>query len=237
MKLNIIWFWQARGAWLLYKSNSFGEGFLFATLKGFSVIDAREGIKDEFRLAIGNSWSTGRTLFNVDSGDIPKPTYSADKSKDNNHGHQPIPSMLILDATFRNSSTNVSLCVQRPKLLVALDFLLAIAEFFVPSLQSILSDEEERTPLPLINAIILDQKIYVQSSSVLSLSPQKPLIVDDEKFEHFIYDGKGGKLILQSWDGRNVSDNTTGIIIHVGNGKRLQFKNVTIVVLSDCIFF
>ncbi|KAG0474798.1 hypothetical protein HPP92_014484 [Vanilla planifolia] len=147
--------------------------------------------------------------------------------------------MLILDATFKNSLTNISLCVQRPKLLVVLDFLLAISEFFVPSLRSVLSDEEEILPMPLSNAVIIDQQIYFQPSVVFSLSPLRPLLVDDAKFEHFIYDGKGGKLFLQSRDGRNISMFNTEIIIHVGDGKRLQFKNVTIVnghCLDNCVF-
>ncbi|KAK8950503.1 hypothetical protein KSP40_PGU008212 [Platanthera guangdongensis] len=228
---------QAREAWLLFKSNSFSEGFLFATIKDFLVIDAREGIKDEFRLAIGKSWSADSTLFDADGDDFSKSTHYVEKNNGDDFGDKPIPPMLILDATTRDSSTNISLCVQRPKLLVALDFLLAIAEFFVPSLHSMLSNDEESAPLPL--AIILDQQIFVQPSSVFSLSPQKPLIVDDEKFEIFIYDGKGGKLYLKDRDGRNISDITSEIIIHVGNQKRLQFKNVTIVnghCLDSCVF-
>nr|CAB3500118.1 unnamed protein product [Digitaria exilis] len=56
---------QASGAWLLYKSNTRGESFLYATLKGFSVFDDREGTKDELRLAIGKS-ATVRDTSSVD---------------------------------------------------------------------------------------------------------------------------------------------------------------------------
>ncbi|KAG0473020.1 hypothetical protein HPP92_014877 [Vanilla planifolia] len=229
---------QARGAWILYKSNLRGDGFLFATLKGFSVIDVREGIKEELRLAIGKSWGTEST-FSSDASDTLRLTRPGEKNVLCELNSQSIPSMLILDATFKNSLTNISLCVQRPKLLVVLDFLLAISEFFVPSLRSVLSDEEEILPLPLSNAVIIDQQIYFQPSVVFSLSPLRPLLVDDAKFEHFIYDGKGGKLFLQSRDGRNISKFNTQIIIHVGDGKRLQFKNVTIVnghCLDNCVF-
>ncbi|KAG0473074.1 hypothetical protein HPP92_014931 [Vanilla planifolia] len=229
---------MARGAWILYKSNLRGDGFLFATLKGFSVIDVREGIKEELRLAIGKSWGTEST-FSSDASDTLRLTRPGEKNVLCELNSQSIPSMLILDATFKNSLTNISLCVQRPKLLVVLDFLLAISEFFVPSLRSVLSDEEEILPLPLSNAVIIDQQIYFQPSVVFSLSPLRPLLVDDAKFEHFIYDGKGGKLFLQSRDGRNISKFNTQIIIHVGDGKRLQFKNVTIVnghCLDNCVF-
>lgn len=222
---------QASGAWMLYKSNTCGEGFLFATLRGFSVIDAREGTKEELRLAIGKSGTIGYRSFDGDN-DAQHMVGTQEEELSDEPGHQPVPSMLILDAIFRNSLTSVSMCIQRPKLLVALDFLLAVAEFFVPSVRSMLSSGEDKDPLLVGGAIILDQPVYVQPTSILSLSPQKPLIVDDERFDHFIYDGKGGQLYLQNAEGRTLSDPATEPIIYVGNGKRMQFKNVTVVVYS-----
>jgi len=213
---------------MLYKSNTCGEGFLFATLKGFSVIDAREGTKEELRLAIGKSGTIVRSLDGDNYVQHLIDTEEGNVSME--LGPQPVPSMLILDANFRNTLTSVSLCIQRPILLVALDFLLAIAEFFVPSVGNMLSSGEDNDPLLVGGAIILDRPVYSQPASIFSISSQKPLIVDDEKFDHFIYDGKGGQLYLQNTDGSSLSDSAPEPIIYVGNGKSLQFKNVTIMV-------
>lgn len=212
---------------MLYKSNTSGEGFLFATLRGFSVIDARLGTKEELRLAIGKSGSVVRYLdrndgvkqMDSDEGDVPEEVEL-----------QSAASMLILDAIFRNSLTSVTVCIQRPKLLVALDFLLVVVEFFVPSVGNMLSSEENNNPLLGDGAIILDEPVFFQPSSVFYLSSKKPLIVDDERFDHFIYDGKGGQLYLRNTEARTISDSALEPVIFVGNGKRLQFKNVAVMV-------
>ncbi|KAJ0970742.1 hypothetical protein J5N97_018701 [Dioscorea zingiberensis] len=230
---------QASGAWLLYKSNSSGESYLFATLRGFSVIDDREGTKEESKLAIGKpgSISIASLCYGADD-DIQHLNNARERDITRDFGFEPIPSMLILDVLFRKSSTDISLCIQRPKLLVALDFLLAIVEFFAPSLRTTLSNEEDDL-LHIVDAIILDQPVYSQPSPEFSISPQKPLIVDDERFDHCIYDGKGGRLFLQDREGKVLSVPRLETIIYIGNGKKLQFKNVTIVdgaYLDCCIF-
>ncbi|XP_039123130.1 uncharacterized protein LOC120259563 isoform X5 [Dioscorea cayenensis subsp. rotundata] len=229
---------QASGAWLLYKSNSSGESYLFATLRGFSVIDDREGTKEESKLAIGKSGSiTFESLF-YDGDDIQRLNHSREKDALEYFGFEPIPSMLILDILFRKSSIDISLSIQRPKLLVALDFLLAITEFFTPSLRATLSNEEDDL-LYIAGAIILDQPVYFQPSPEFSISPQKPLIADDERFDHFIYDGKGGRLYLRDREGKVLSVPRLETVIYIGNGKKLQFKNVTIVdgAYLDCSVF
>lgn len=217
---------QVSGAWLLYKSNTLGDGLLSATLKGFTVLDDREGTEQEFRLAIGKPENIGyNPLFSVtDNGN--QYTVTASAAKDNSA--LPVPTMLVLDAKFSKLSTSVSLCVQRPQLLVALDFLFAIVEFFVPTVGAMLSNEDDDNSLQVVDAIILDQPIYYQPLAEMSLSPQRPFIVDNEKFDHFIYDGKGGILHLQDRKGFNLSASSTEPIIYVGNGKRLQFKNIVI---------
>lgn len=227
---------QVSGAWLLYKSNTLGDGLLSATLKGFTVLDDRVGTEQEFRLAIGKPESIGcNPLYSV-TDDGNRYMVTASVSKDNSV--QPVPTMLILDAKFSKLSTSVSLCVQRPQLLVALDFLLAIVEFFVPTVGGMLSNEEDDNSLLMVDAIILDQPIYNQPLAEMSLSPQRPFIVDNERFDHFIYDGKGGILHLQDRKGFNLSTPSTEPIIYVGNGKRLQFKNIVIkngLYLDSCI--
>ncbi|XP_073000916.1 uncharacterized protein [Typha latifolia] len=228
---------QATGAWLLYKSNARGEGFLFATLKGFSVFDNREGTKEELRLAIGKS-ATIRDTSNFGDAYFAPLNNLSEMGVQKKIDPEPIPSMLILDATFRKSSTNVSLCVQRPKFLVALDFLLVVVEFFVPSVRSMLSNEEEKESLLILSEVVFDDQIYTQTSSTAFLSPRKPLIVDDERFDQFIYDGEGGKLYLQDRNGKILSGPCPETFIYVGNGKQLQFRNVTIMsgeYLDSCI--
>uniref|UniRef100_A0A0E0R2L4 PH domain-containing protein n=1 Tax=Oryza rufipogon TaxID=4529 RepID=A0A0E0R2L4_ORYRU len=228
---------QASGAWLLYKSNTREESFLFATLKGFSVFDDREGTKDELRLAIGKS-ATVRDTSSADGYDNPNELDSGERRIQKDLGLEPIPSMLIFDAILRKSSSTVSVCVQRPKFLVALDFLLAIVEFFVPSARSLLSNDEDKDLLHMTSPLVFSDQVYYQERSTMSISPQKPLIVDNEKFDYYIYDGKGGKIYLRDREGKILSGPSAERFIHVLCGKGLQFRNVTIVngeYLDSCI--
>lgn len=216
---------QVSDAWLLYKSNTAGKGFLSATLQGFSVFDDREGVEQEFRLAIGKPQNIGASPLNAFSYYQNQDSVNSGITKGNNF--EPVPTMLMVDMKFGQDSTFVSLCVQRPQLLVALDFLLAVVEFFVPTVSSMLSyDEHNRSHM--LEAIIMDQSIYKQSCAEFSLSPQKPLIVDDESFDHFVYDGDGGILYLKDRQGFNISAASSEAIIYVGSGKKLQFRNVVI---------
>ncbi|KAK9094958.1 hypothetical protein Scep_026427 [Stephania cephalantha] len=221
---------QASGAWLLYKSNSLDEGSLLATLQGFVVVDDREGTKDEYRLAIGKPETLGYGLLQGGWGHPAEHTSHmyTDKKILKYQDVNPITTMLILDAKLNQLSTSVSLCIQRPQLLVALDFLLALAEFFVPMVHGMLSNEMDENLLNIVDAIVLDQPTYSQPSSDFSLSPRRPLIADDERFGCFTYDGKGGNLYLQNSEGSYLCSPTAQAIIYVGNGKRLQFKNVHI---------
>lgn len=229
---------QIIGAWLLYKSNTLGDGFLSATLKGVTVIDDREGTREEFRLAVGVPKNIG---FNSNTHSVTddESHHMVNVTSLKKEAAQPTPTMLILDAKLSKSSTCVSLSVQRPQLLVALDFLLAVVEFFVPSVESMMSNEEDESSLNIIaDAVIMDHPTYVQPSTEFSLSPQKPLVVDDERFDHFTYDGRGGTLYLQDRQGNNLSTDSPEALVYVGSGKKLQFKNVKIkngLYLDSCI--
>jgi vacuolar protein sorting-associated protein 13A/C len=226
---------QISDAWLLYKSNTLGEGFLSATLKVFTVIDDREGTEQEFKLVIGKLESVGSSPLHTVTYDENQRVVDVTVFGENDV--KPVPTMLILDAKFSKLSTFVSLCVQRPQMLVALDFLLAVVEFFVPSAGNMLSNEEDKNSIHVIDAIILDQSTFKQPSAEFSLSPQRPLIVDDERFDHFIYDGNGGVLFLKDRRGYNLEASNTEAIIYVGSGKKLQFKNVVIKVLDFTYIF
>ncbi|XVF52445.1 hypothetical protein PTKIN_Ptkin05aG0018700 [Pterospermum kingtungense] len=213
---------QASGAWLLYKSNSLGEGLLAASLKGFTVMDDRVGTEEEFRLAIGMPKNPLASVTDTKDQLVSTTKFT----KENNI--KSFPTMLLLDAKFDQFSTSVSVCVQRPQLLVALDFLLALVEFFVPTVGSMLTNEDDKKALHMVDAIILDKSTFTQPSTQFSLSPVKPLIADDEKFDHFIYDGNGGILHLKDREGVDLSAPSNEAMIYVGNGKKLQFKNVLI---------
>ncbi|KAK7307747.1 hypothetical protein VNO77_41077 [Canavalia gladiata] len=226
---------QVSSAWLLYKSSTAGNGFLSATLQGFSVFDDREGVEQEFRLAIGKPENVGASPLNTSS--YYENQDSVDSSLIKENDFELVQTMLIVDMKFGQDSTFLSLCVQRPQLLVALDFLLAVVEFFVPTVSNMLSFEENRSDMR--EAIIMDRSVYKQPCAEFSLSPQKPLIVDDESFDHFIYDGDGGTLYLKDRQGFNLTAASSEAIIYIGNGKRLQFRNVVIKDgrhLDSCIF-
>lgn len=220
-KLNIV---QVSGAWLLYKSSTSGEGFLSATLQGFSVFDDREGVEQEYRLAIGMPENFGASSLSTPAYYNKQDSIGSNMTE---NSFDPVPTMLIVDVKFCQTSIFVTLCVQRPQLLVALDFLLAVVEFFVPTVSSMLSYEEDDNS-HIVDAIFLDQPIYRQTCAEFSLSSQNPLIVDDENFDHFIYDGDGGTLFLKDTQGVNLTAPSSKALIYVGNGKKLQFKNVII---------
>ncbi|KAK2995313.1 hypothetical protein RJ640_023827 [Escallonia rubra] len=212
---------QVNGVWLVYKSDTQGDGSLSATLKGFTVIDDREGTEQELRLAIRKPDPLEFVTDDVDHN-------MAEMKVHGNNDALPVPTMLILDVKLSQFSTSVSLCIQRPQLLVALDFLLAVAEFFVPTVSNMLSNEEDERSSHIFDALILDQAIYRQPYSEFSLSPERPLVVDDERVDHYIYDGQGGTLCLRDRRGLNLSSASIEALIYVGSGKELQFKNVTI---------
>ncbi|KAI6702353.1 hypothetical protein NL676_011489 [Syzygium grande] len=218
----------ANGMWLLYKSNKAGDGFLSASLDGFTVMDDRVGTEEGLRLAIGKPEDIRNSPKNAA---IDYKNWSRDYvDATNDNDVKIVPTMLILDAKFSQSSSFMSLCVQRPQLLVALDFLFAVVEFFVPSIGDVLSHEdgEKSLALNIVDALTLDESVYRQPSAEMALSPQRPLIVDDERYNHFIYDGQGGTLYLKDRWGRNLSDPGKETLIYVAIGKKLQFKNVII---------
>eukprot|EP01018_Ginkgo_biloba_P007485 Gb_23775 [translate_table: standard] len=218
---------QISGASVLFKSTSNEESFIMATLKSFSVTDDREGTPQEFRRAIGKAENIDCTPFDWAHADRQE-TDEQQRSMLKGSDCRPVITMLIVDVKLCQSSQKVSICIQRPQLLVALDFLLAVAEFFVPSIQSIISDGTGETPVDISGGIILDQPIYSQSCEEVIISPTRPLVADNEKYDHFIYNGKGGCLRLVNRFGADLTEPSQEALVLVGSGKKLQFKNVFI---------
>lgn len=225
--MHLLFGSQVGSLWFLYNSNVASDGFLSASVGSFTVVDDREGTEEGLRLAIRNSDDINNNLITSTKWrtSVNDATYNTDVKL--------VPTMLILDANFSQSSMYMSLFIQRPQLLVALDFLLAVVEFFVPTVGNIMADEdgERSSALILGDAIILDQSVYRQPSLEFSLSPLRPLIVDDERYNLFVYDGQGGTLYLTDKQGRVLSGPSMAAIFYVGNRKKLQFKNVVIKVL------
>ncbi|RYR67284.1 hypothetical protein Ahy_A03g013606 [Arachis hypogaea] len=166
----------------------------------------------------GKPENVGASLLNAFSHQQNQDSVNSSIVKENGF---PVPTMLIVDVKFAQDSTFVSLCIQRPQLLVALDFLLAVVEFFVPTVGNMLSYEEHNMS-HMLEAVIMDQSIY-------------PLIVDNETFDHFIYDGHGGTLYLKDGQGFNLTEASSEALIYVGSGKKLQFKNVVVKYLDSCV--
>lgn len=220
---------QVSGVWLLYKSNTVGEGFLSTTLKDLIVVDDREGTEKELRLAIGKPNVGEYNVLNNTDHNVVERNLLVEGAR------KYTPAILILDARFCEKSTFVSLCIQRPQLLVALDFLLDIVEFFVPTVRGELLYDDNASSSPSVHALILDQPVFHQPSTEFSISPKKPLVADDERLDLFIYDGGGGVLYLKDRHGLDISCPSMEALIYVGNGKKLQFRNVTIKVSYPCI--
>lgn len=201
-----------------------GEGLLSATLRGFIVNDDREGTEEELRLAVRQPKNV-RHRPDYEVVNEEHENVKADVKYDEILG---VPTMLILDAKFSHYTTSLCLCIQRPQLLVALDFLMAVAEFFVPTVRDMLSNDEDEKAPSVVDALDLDKSTFSQSDEVFTLSPQRPLMVECESFDHYIYDGRGGTLLLQDREGKMISSTSLETIIYIGSGKHLQFKNVTI---------
>jgi len=143
--------------------------------------------------------------------------------------------MLILDYRWRSSFQSFVIRIQQPRILVVLDFLLPVVEYFVPSLGTITGREESLDPKndPLMRAddIILSDHVFLQRENFIQLSPVRQLIVDGCGIDEFIYDGCGGTISLcEEFDKKGQV--YSGIIIIIGHGKRLRFKNVKIEVLN-----
>lgn len=228
--------WQLEGLWVSYRSTSFSEADLYVTIPKLSVLDIRPDTKPEMRLMLGshtNIYKPG--LLNLGPGGtdliIPKddvPAKNLESATDTGASYL---TMLILDYRWRASFQSIVIRIQQPRVLVVIDFLLAVAEFFVPSLGSITGREETMNPKndALINSddIILSGSLYVQRDEVVHLSPRRQLIVDGCASSEFIYDGGGGTLSLsEEYDIKGQS--FTGPIIIIGRGKRLRFRNVKI---------
>lgn len=237
MKLIIS---QLEGLWVSYRSTSFFEMDLYVTIPKFSVLDIRPDTKPEMRMMLGSYTDVSKPGCNnssLSSINI-TPQRSMHRNLENKTDTDVSNlTMLILDYRWRSSFRSIVIRIQQPRILVVLDFLLAVAEFFIPSLGTITGREEHSHPNkdPLTSSdITLLEPVFMQHDDIVHLSPRRQLIVDGCQFNEFTYDGCGNILSLSDEFESNGQPYSQTLII-LGRGKKLRFKNVKIeVCYSTC---
>lgn len=173
-------FLQMEGLWVSYRMTSLSETDLFVTIPKFSVLDVRPDTKPEMRLMLGSSADaskqtvTGNVPFLFNPGSFRRTTSEVEIDD------MPISTMFLMDYRWRVSSQSYVIRVQQPRVLVVPDFLLAVAEFFVPSLGALTGREEKmdpkNDPISRNSSIVLMESIYKQEEDVVHLSPSKQLV-------------------------------------------------------------
>lgn len=232
----IALFMQLEGLWVSYRMTSSSETDLFVTIPKFSILDVRPDTKPEMRLMLGSSTDackqaiTGKVPFLFNPGSFRRTT--------GGHGIDdvPISTMFLMDYRWRMSSQSFVIRVQQPRVLVVPDFLLAVAEFFVPSLGALTGREEtmdpKNDPISRNSSIVLMESVYKQEEDVVHLSPSKQLVADCVGIDEYTYDGCGKVICLSvETDTKEVRSTRFRPIIVIGRGKRLRFVNVKIEVI------
>ncbi|XP_078179744.1 uncharacterized protein LOC144573852 isoform X2 [Carex rostrata] len=216
------------GLWVSYRTTSLLEMDLFVSIPKFSILDIRPDTKPEMQLMFGAD-SSDTSHSNVQPQEVSLDTRLSSNAPGSEACNL---TMLIMDYRWRTSFQSFVIRIQQPRVLVVLDFLLAVVEYFVPSLGMITGREEATDPKndPLTNSddIIMHETVYHQRENIVHLSPARQLIVDGVDVEEFVYDGCGGVLSLSDEFERKGQWCSGGTVIMIGSGKRLRFKNVKI---------
>ncbi|KAG0604101.1 hypothetical protein M758_10G145000 [Ceratodon purpureus] len=225
---------QVMGVWALYKANNVEESVVMASLERLSLKDEREGTDVEMQYMIGLADDTASNNLEGDFSHAQrmkkekKGTDSDVASASSIRGWGSGLTMLVVDAKLSPTQQQVSLRIQRPRVVVAFDFLLAVGEFFVPSMHGMLADKGEENPLDMKNGMFLNDHVYKQTEKEIRISPKKPLVADNEGVQEYIYNGQGNTLRLLNRNDEDLSMLSPEALIFVGDGKRLIFRNVII---------
>ncbi|CAI9119065.1 OLC1v1020728C1 [Oldenlandia corymbosa var. corymbosa] len=206
------------GLWVSYRMTSLSEADLYVTVSKFSIIDNRPGTKPEMRLMLGSCADASKQILSAEF------TVVADA---------PTSTMLVMDCRWRSSSQSFVVRIQQPRILVVLDFLLAVCEFFVPSLGTFTGREEmmdpKNDPVVKSQSILLCTPAYKQTEDVVIFSPNRQLIADSVGLHEYVYDGCGKTIsLLDDVDSKEFHSSGDQPIIIIGNGKKLRFMNVKI---------
>ncbi|KAI3512412.1 hypothetical protein L1887_19727 [Cichorium endivia] len=222
------------GLWLSHRMTSFSEMDLYITLPRFSILDTRPETRPEMRLMLGTSTDVLKQASSK-GGFVRCETMS-------NSTDVPHSTMVLMDLRLRSSSQLLVVRIQLPRVLVVPDFLLAVGEFFVPSLGALTGKEEvmdpKNDPISKNNTIVLSGTMYQQTEDEVHLSPSRQLVVDAAGVDEYTYDGCGNTIVLNQDDDQSQSSEFRPIII-IGRGKKLRFVNVKIKngsLLTDCTY-
>ncbi|KAK9670363.1 hypothetical protein RND81_13G196500 [Saponaria officinalis] len=221
------------GLWVSYRMTSMAEADLYVTIPKFSIVDVRPDTKPEMRQMLGTSCDFGKQASATENnpssirGNLTR-AYSEVHCAD-----MPISTMVLLDYRWRAASQSSVVRLQQPRVLVVPDFLIAVAEFFVPSLGAITGRDElmdpNNDPICKSSTIVLHSAVYKQQEEVIELSPSQQMIVDAAGVNEYIYDGCGRTICLkEDTDFKEIQSSRLQPIIVIGRGKRLRFVNVKI---------
>ena len=216
---------QIQKFWLSYCSSSTNSMDVLITLSKLSVLDQRFDTRPEMRLMLGSMADVeklGPIRVNMEDATDSSPQLT----------------MLVLVLRFKPESQAIVIRLQRPRLLVVVDFLLAIGQFFVPSLGNAALESDPENPQNdaevVDDHIRLATSLYQQEDDTVVLSSGRQLIVEAYDVDEFIYDGCGKTLILDAKDDE-IGPVFWEPFIVIGCGKKLRFKNVRIEVIL-CLF-
>ncbi|KEH32375.1 calcium-dependent lipid-binding-like protein [Medicago truncatula] len=224
------------GLWVSYRMTSSSETDLFVTIPKFSILDFRPDTKPEMRLMLGSSTDAFKQAFTVKVPFLFNPGSFRRTTSEAGIDNMPISTMFLMDYRWRMSSQSFVIRVQQPRVLVVPDFLLAVAEFFVPALGALTGREEttdpKNDPISRNSSIVLMEAVYRQEEDVVHLSPSKQLVADWVGIDEYTYDGCGKVICLSvETDTKEVRSTRFRPIIVIGRGKRLRFVNVKIEVI------
>lgn len=231
------------GLWVSYRYTSLSESDLYVTIPKFSILDIRPDVKAEMRLMLGSSSDVLKLdshSFNHSCKDYSLKSCNCDCPgiiRGTTNTDVANLTMVVIDIRWRSTSKSIVIRLQQPRVLVVLEFLLAVVEFFVPSLRAITGRDEtsdrKNDPIVRNDNIIPVEPIHMQRTDLVLLSPKRKLIIDVPGFDEVIYDGCGGTLRLTECETDNSSLSGLGpLLIIIGRGKSLRFRNVKIEVGS-----
>ncbi|CAI6011358.1 unnamed protein product [Closterium sp. NIES-65] len=241
---------QIEGLWVEYRTTSAREMEVMLSLPTMAIIDRRAATRQELRLMMGSALHAHSHAPPAPPGhgEVPagvKAGGAADEGRGRQMGGGSPPvalSMVVLNYSTRPAARAVVLRFQRPRVLVALDFLLAVTHFFFPSLAASSGNDTDRDerddPASLAHAVVLTSGTTRQAKAVVTVSPQRQLIAEAAGVDEYEYDGCGGVLRLLPSDaqggtavpaGKQQGEGVAGgPVIVVGNGKHLRLKNITV---------
>lgn len=212
---------QMEGLWAAYRMTTSQVSVINASLLRLHLLDLRDSTDDSMRFLVGSTVEV----------DPDHPLHAGAEAAEGS----PLLTLLVVDAQIAPDSITVSVRLQRPRVLVVVDFLLAVFQFFLPHMAMLpgggVADEgkgQKLDPLGTQHDIRLRGGLFEQPEEELALSPRRQLVADRPGVAEYVYDGKGGTLVLKDQLGEVLHTPPATPLIIIGPGKNLRFRNVTI---------